>query len=77
MVSTTPLRKRVDPWVLGALALGTFTFLAMPYTLYVMAVLFVYGLAAALVFLFLSPAILTFQYMRYRRRSRLPSLDEG
>ncbi len=76
MGSLSLLRRRVDPWVVGALALGTFASLAMPYTLYVMTVLFVFGLVAAAVFLLLSPAILSFQYFRYRWGSRLPSLEE-
>ncbi|MFQ5907501.1 MAG: hypothetical protein ACE5JE_01540 [Thermoplasmata archaeon] len=77
MVSMSLVRKRVDPWVLGALALGAFSFLAMPYTLYVMTALVVVGLVAAMVFLLLSPAILAFQYLRYRRGSRAPSMEEG
>ncbi|MFQ6012087.1 MAG: hypothetical protein ACE5LS_00360 [Thermoplasmata archaeon] len=77
MVSVSLLRKGVDPWVLGALALGSLTFLAMPYSLYVMTALVVFGFASALVFLFLSPAILAFQYLRYRRGSRAPALEEA
>ncbi|MCJ2530972.1 MAG: hypothetical protein LN413_01455 [Candidatus Thermoplasmatota archaeon] len=61
---------------MGAFTLGTFASLAMPYTLYVMTVLFVFGLLAAAVFLLLSPAILAFQYLRHRRGSRLPLLEE-
>jgi hypothetical protein len=76
MGSLSLLRLWVDPWVVGALALGTFASLAMPYTLYIMTVLFVFGLVAAAVFLLLSPAILSFQYLRYRRGSRLPLLEE-
>ena len=71
------VRRRVDPWVLGALGLGTLAFLAMPYTLYVMTALVVFGFAGALVFLFLSPAILAVQYLRYRRGSRALSLRGG
>lgn len=77
MVSMSVVRKRVDPWVLGALALGTFTFLAMPHTLYIITALIVVGLVAAFVFLLLSPTILAFQYLRYRRGSRAPSIEEG
>ncbi len=77
MVSMNLLRRRTDPWAVGALALGTFTFLAMPYTLYVLTAVVVFGLAAGLVFLFLSPAILAFQYLRYRRGSSLRSPEEG
>ena len=71
------LRRRTDPWALGALVLGTITFLAMPYTLYVLTAVVVFGVAAGLVFLFLSPAIFAFQYLRYRRGSRLLSPEEG
>ncbi|MFQ5919082.1 MAG: hypothetical protein ACE5I4_03420 [Thermoplasmata archaeon] len=77
MVSMSFLRRRVDPWAVGALALGTVTFLAMPYTLYVLTAVVVLGLAAGLVFLFLSPALLAFQYLRYRRGSPLLSPKEG
>lgn len=69
--------RRTDPWAVAALALGTFTFLAMPYTLYVLTAIVVFGIAAGLVFLFLSPAILAFQYIRYRRGARRRSPEEG
>lgn len=69
--------RRVDPWALAALGLGTLSFLALPYSLYVMAVVTVLGVAAALVFLLLSPLILTVQYLRYRRAARLDRWEEG
>ncbi len=77
MVSVSLLKRRTDPWAVAARALGTFTFLAMPYTLYVLTAVVVFGFAAGLVFLFLSPGILAFQYLRYRRGSRLRSPEEG
>ncbi len=77
MVSTSLVHRRTDPWAVGALALGTFTFLAMPYTLYILTAVVVFGVAAGLIFLFLSPAVLAFQYLRYRRGSRLRSPEQG
>lgn len=67
---------RIDPWALGALALGTLSFLALPYSLYLFGVVFVAAFVAAFVFLLLSPAILAAQYLRYRRTLRTPVRED-
>jgi hypothetical protein len=52
------------------------SFLALPYSLYLYAVLAMGGFLAAVGFVVLSPLILTVQYLRYRRPRRPLPLDE-
>lgn len=61
------MRPRPIPWNLIAVVLGTSLFLAMPYSLYVYTVAAVLGFMGALLFLMLSPIILAYQYVRYKR----------
>lgn len=67
------MSRRIDPWALAALGLGTVSFLSMPYSLYLFTVLAVGAWTVALLFLLASPLILTVQYLRYRRGSALPA----
>jgi hypothetical protein len=64
-----PLKAPPVPWNLLALALGTLLFLSMPYSLYLYTVIAVLGFVAAILFLMLSPFILAYQYVRYKRGS--------
>jgi hypothetical protein len=61
------LMPRPVPWNLIALTLGTVLFLSMPYSLYLYTVVAVSGFIFAGIFLLLSPFILAYQYVRYKR----------